>query len=189
MPTKFPVARSSELLNPSLDGSLDAQRIISLVPVRPHELIGDIGAGPGALAIPFAKYTFDGKVFAIDVQKGMLELVGKRASELNLGNIELVVSTESKIPLEDGVLDGEILACVLNEATRPKSLLKESLRLLRKGGWAAVIEWHKRETEHGPPLKSRLSPEEIVEIAAGLGLRKESLRSVQDDRYLLLLRK
>jgi len=189
MPRKFPIKKALELIDPSRNDALDPQSIIALVPVRPYEIIADIGAGPGALTIPFAKYVFDGKVIAVDVQQGMLDITNQRANSVRLGNLELILSKESKIPLDDEVVDGVILACVLNEATRPKSLLKESLRILRKGGWAAVIEWQKRETEDGPVLRQRISSDEISSMAKLLGARQESLRSVRSNRYLSLIRK
>ena len=49
----------------------------------------------------------------------------------------------------DDILDGLVLSDTLNEATRAKSLLKESARLLKKSGWLAVVEWLPGDQLHG----------------------------------------
>ena len=81
----------------------------------------------------------------------------------------------------------EILAGVLHETSRPKSLLKEVSRMLRPGGWAAVIEWQEGSGGGGPPATKRLSREKVATMAESEGLRRVSARNVDDHRYLLLL--
>jgi len=187
MPRKKAPARGKKRRSPAPAQSIDPQRLIALTPIRPHETIGDIGCGPGDLAIPLAKYVFDGKVYAVDVDAKALERTTERAREVRLGNVETVLSKRTKVPLDDESLDGMILAGVLHETSRPKSLLKEVSRILRPGGWAAVIEWQEGSGGGGPPAAKRLSREKVATMAESEGLRRVSARNVDDQRYLLLL--
>ena len=75
MVTKTTIQEAEKLLNPSLDEAVDPLQIIALIPIRPYEEIGDIGCGPGYLTLPLAKHAYDGKVYAIDSRKQMLEIV------------------------------------------------------------------------------------------------------------------
>lgn len=168
---------------------IDPQRVIALTPIRPHETLADIGCGAGDLAISLAKYVFDGKVYAVDIDAEALEQAAKRARETHLGNVDTVLSKPTKVPLDSESLDGVVLANVLHEAFRPKSLLKEVSRMLRPGGWAAVIEWAEDGGGDGPPAKKRLSREKTSAMAEDVGLRKLSLRNLDDHRYLLVLHK
>lgn len=169
--------------------SIDPQRLIALTPIRPHETLADIGCGVGDLAIALAKFVFDGKVYAVDIDAEALEQAAERAREVRLGNVHTVLSKPTKVPLDSESLDGVVLASVLHEASRPKSLLKEVSRMLRPGGWAAVIEWAEEGDGDGPPANKRLSREKASAMAEDAGLRRLSLRNVDDHRYLLVLHK
>ncbi len=191
MVTKTTIQEAERLLNPSLDEAIDPLQIIALIPIRPYEEIGDIGCGPGYLTLPLAKHAYDGKVYAIDSRKQMLNIVRERVDSARLGNVDFVQSKRIKVPLDGAALDGSVLSDVLTAAPRPRSLLKEAHRLLRRGGWLAIIDWTNSATtdveESG--RGKRLSPARVTEMAAELGFAKVTLRLVGGQRYLLLLRK
>ena len=191
MVAKTTIEEAEKLLNPSLDEAVDPLQIIALTPIRPYEEIGDIGCGPGYLTLPLAKHAYDGKVYAIDSRKQMLEIVRGRVDSARLGNVEFIQSKRIKVPLDDEVLDGSVLSDVLTPAPRPKSLLKEAHRLLRRGGWLAIIDWTDSAGTDGPDDggKKSLSPARVTEMAAELGFARVTLRLVGGQRYLLLLRK
>ena len=191
MVTKTTIQEAEKLLNPSLDEAVDPLQIIALIPIRPYEEIGDIGCGPGYLTLPLARHAYDGKVYAIDSRKQMLEIVGGRVDSARLGNVDLIQSKRIKVPLKSDALDGSVLCDVLTAAPRPKSVLKEAHRLLRPGGWLAVIDWTNSamtDAEESGGGK-RLSPARVTEMAADLGFARVTLRLVGGQRYLLLLRK
>ncbi len=191
MVTKTTIQEAEKLLNPSLDEAVDPLQIIALIPIRPYEEIGDIRCGPGYLTLPLAKHAYDGKVYAIDSRKQMLGIVRERVDSARLGNVELVSSKRIKVPLDDDALDGSVVCDVLTAAPRPKSLLKEAHRLLRAGGWLAIIDWTSSTATDGAGIgkSKRLSPARITELAAELGFARVTLRLVGGQRYLLLLRK
>ena len=189
MPKKSAPSPAKKPSGASSGQSIDPQRLIALIPIRPHETLADIGCGAGDLAIPLAKYVFDGKVYAVDTDPEALKQTTERALEIRLGNVHTVLSKPTKVPLDSESLDGIVLANVLHEASRPGSLLKEVARMLRPGGWAAVIEWAEEGDGDGPPAKQRLSREKALDMAADVGLRRLALRNVDDHRYLLVLHK
>jgi len=168
---------------------IDPSRLISLLPIMSHHWVADIGCGPGYFSIPFAKYLFDGKLFALDVQKEMLDATQKALKAARLTNTELILSKETKIPIEDEVLDGAITSFVLQEASRPSVLLKEAKRCLKKSGWLIILEWHKREMDEGPPLSQRISEDELRKMTDKLGFRFRALRNLNSSQYMMLVRK
>jgi ubiquinone/menaquinone biosynthesis C-methylase UbiE len=193
MPTKTSVDRVEALLHPALEETFDPQSMIALVPIHSDQKVADIGSGPGRLTIPIAKYLYMGTCYAVDVQEEMLKHVREQAEKARLGNIETVVSKENHIPLDDEFLDGVVFADVLNEASRPKTLIKEGARLLKKYGWMAIIEWPptegKGKPEIGPAASKRLVQEEMRETTEALGLRTLTSRQLNHHRYILVARK
>jgi ubiquinone/menaquinone biosynthesis C-methylase UbiE len=185
------IEEAGKLLNPPLDEAIDPLQIIALTPIRPYEEIGDIGCGPGYLTLPLAKHAYDGKVYAIDPRKEMLDIVRQRVDSARLGNVDFVLSKRIKVPLNDDVLDGTVVSDVVTAARRPRSLLKEVHRLLREGGWLAIIDWIKSNTSDGAENDEdrRLPAERVADMASELGFTRVTLRLVGGQRYLLLLRK
>jgi len=187
--TKFDPKNMDTLLSAERRSRLDAQRVISALPIMAHHRVADIGCGPGYFTIPLAKYLFDGKAYALDIRTEMLDATRQSLEAVHLTNVDLMQSKEKQLPLEDASLDGALLSFVLQEANDPGALLKETLRCLRKSGWLAILEWHKRETDGGPPLEQRIDEEEMGALTAKVGFRMAAWRTLNDSQYMVLLRK
>ncbi len=184
---KFPPSRAEELLQSSRLETLDPQIVMTLLPLRVYQSIVDIGCGPGYFTIPLAKYAFDGKIHAVDVQQEMLDLLGERTEKARLSNVKLLRSTDSKIPLDDASVDGALIVNTLHEANNPKNILSEARRILRKGGWATVVDWRKEEMEAGPPIEERVGRDDVVAVAEEAGLRLISVYDLNAWEYIVSL--
>ncbi|MBI4298255.1 MAG: class I SAM-dependent methyltransferase [Chloroflexi bacterium] len=189
MARKFNPEDKNLLLETSRQELIDPQRILSFLPLRTYQIVGDIGCGPGYFTIPLAKYLFDGKVWAVDVQQEMLDALQERLKQVHLTNVEPLLSSDAKLPFDKDSLDGALLAFVLHETKNKKGFLAQVKESLKKGGWAAILEWYKKETEYGPPLEARIEEEEAQELVAKAGFRFTSLRDLNGKHYMLLLRK
>ena len=191
MPAKNSVAKIEALLHPSIEETYDPQSMIALVPIHNNQTVADIGSGPGWLSIPLAKYLYAGTCYAIDINKEMLDHVKAQGELAKLGNIETLVSKENDIPLDDASLDGVVLSNVLNEAKRPKGLIKESVRLVKKSGWISIVEWLpiQAKAEVGPAASKRLIQQELREAVEALGFTTLTSRQLTPHRYIIVARK
>lgn len=81
-----------------------------------------------------------------------------------------VLSSESRVPLPDGIAGAVLLSNVLHESDDIRGILAEGRRILAAGGRLAVLEWRKERTEKGPPVEERLPPDQVVETANSVGL-------------------
>jgi ubiquinone/menaquinone biosynthesis C-methylase UbiE len=193
MPTKTSADKIQALLHPTLEEKYDPQAMIALVPIHNEQKVGDIGSGPGWLSIPLAKYVYAGTCYAIDVQEDMLKHVKIQGEAAKLGNIETVLSKENKIPLDDESLDGVALSNVLNEASKPKTLIKEAARLIKKSGWIAIVEWlpvkDKGKAKVGPAASKRLVQQDLREAVEELGFTTLTSRQLTPHRYIIVARK
>jgi ubiquinone/menaquinone biosynthesis C-methylase UbiE len=165
--------------------------MIALVPIHNDQKVADIGSGPGWLSIPLAKYVYAGTCYAIDVQEEMLKHVKEQGEAAKLGNIETLVSKENSIPLDDESLDGVALSDVLHEASKPKTLIKEAARLLKKSGWISIVEWLPVEgkAKVGPAASKRVVQQEMREAVEALGFTTLTSRQLTPHRYIIVARK
>ena len=74
--------------------------------------------------------------------------------------------------MEAESLDGALVALALSTIRTSKpAMMKRVGKALKRGGWAAVIEWTKADGDEGPALDKRLSESDIVDVGTQAGLR------------------
>lgn len=168
---------------------LDAQWVLRHLPIMPYHDVADIGAGDGHLTIPIAKYSYDGKIIAMEPDKVKIASLRDAIKGARLSNVVARNITAGKrLPPKKESVDGVVLSRVLHHVNDPGHLLREAKRILREGGWVAVIELHKRADVEGHPLEERLAEEDAKLMLDEEGFR---LRSRYDlgRYYMFVLRK
>ena len=177
------------LLSPEREKEVDPFVITTFMPIEPYDNVADIGCGPGYFSIPLAKHLVYGKLYAMDVSDEMLDVTRRRAAQARLGNVEVMKWGVAESPLPEGSLDGAFLAFVVHQNEDRAGFLTAVRALLRTRGWCAVLEWHRVETEHGPPPERRIPLEELRPMAQAAGLRFLSSRELNPHQYMALFRK
>ena len=94
------VGGASWLERPEREAEEHPQEAVQLLKITPGATIADIGAGSGYYTALLARETGPtGKVYATDLQPGMLKLLGQRLEAEGLKNVQLVPGTESETKL------------------------------------------------------------------------------------------
>src|SRR5690349_21489591 len=87
-----PKQYANTLDNPDRVAGLHVDQVVAALALKPGMKIADLGSGSGVFTIPFAKAVGpSGKVYAIDVDKGLLAIIGDKAKAANVTNIQTVV--------------------------------------------------------------------------------------------------
>ncbi len=131
----------------------DPNAIIKQLELHEDFHVADFGSGAGAYSIPLAKELPQGKVFAIDVQKDMVDRLQNEAHAQNLHNIHVVwgdVDEERGSRLRDESVDLVVVANVLFQAEKKKTLLEEALRILKPDGRILILDWSESFGNIGP---------------------------------------
>ena len=178
-----------ELLRPQRQEELDPFVVMTFMPIEPYDQVADIGCGPGYFAVPMAKHLVYGKLYGLDISEEMLDALRARVAEANLGNVEIMKCGPADFPIAKGSLDGVFLSLVTHYNEDPVDFLKAVSELLRPRGWCTVLEFYRKETEHGPPLYKKIEPAELREMAGQAGLQFRSLRDLGGEQYMAVFRK
>jgi len=100
----------------------------------------DYGCGNGYFSIPLSKMVGDsGKVFAVDIQKEMLDKLSAKILALNISNITAIHSGNDKLKLPV-LADFAIAVYVVHEIPDQKKFFMDVLDLLKPNGKLLVIE-------------------------------------------------
>ncbi len=157
----------------SVGGSfLNPERIVASFGLQPGDHVADFGAGHGYFTIPMARAVGgDGKVFALDIQKSVLEVVRAAAAREHLFNIETRwadLDEPGGSRLREQFIDFVLIASILFQAEAKHELFQEANRIICEGGRLAVVEWTP-ESPMGPPHHIRVTKETAEDLAKGAG--------------------
>lgn len=107
--------------------------------------VADIGAGSGFYTIEVAKKVgAGGRVFAVDVQKDILDRIKNNAATIGLHNIEVIWANAEKIggtKLREACADRVIVSNVLFQIEKPDDFALELRRILKPQGKLLLIDW------------------------------------------------
>ncbi|MCD6462048.1 MAG: methyltransferase domain-containing protein [Thermoplasmata archaeon] len=197
-PHRFPMEKAAYLISGERRKKTDPEKFLDALEgcVGPlsGKKVADIGCGPGFFTIPLARRVGSGgKVWAVDVEKGVLDMLLEHIPPGMEDRIETVHSAVDRIPLPDGVTDGVLLINIFHEI-RGTATLDEVDRILSPGGFMVVRDWDMVETPHGPPLSERVPPDRVGEILEELsrgrgGYEKTAVLPDKRDHYTLVFRK
>lgn len=124
--------------------------VIADLSLKPGMIVADIGAGSGFFSRPLAKAVSPGgKVYAVDIQQGLLDYINKRDSEENIGNIQTVLGEfdDPKLPARN--VDLAFINDVLHHIEHRAVYLKALGTYIKPTGRIAIIEMNKDDPNTG----------------------------------------
>lgn len=115
--------------------------LMDMLDLAPDAEIADIGAGSGYFTFLLAKKVPDGKVYAVDIQQGMLDIVEKKVGARKVANVETVLGEVADTKLAAASLDAALLVDSYHEFSHPREMLASLFRALRPGGRLFLVEY------------------------------------------------
>lgn len=166
---------------------LPAGDVLDLAGLKPGMKVADIGAGTGYFALPAAaRVSATGRVFAIDMQPEMLELLAAKLHGTTLP-IDTMVGTADRTGLADASVDMVLLANVWHEVDDRGAASREARRVLRDGGKLVIVDWSGDATPPpGPPLEHRIGADRVKSELSETGWNVGSLERVGQFHYLIV---
>jgi len=173
----------------SLFKSIDPLRLMAQLPIQSHHNFADFQCADGHFTIPIAKHLFSGTVYASDPLAKNLKDMKERAIRSRLSNLVIQTEKQQTKNIPKGTLDGILLPFLLHSSTNRKELLTKSFKLIKKGSWVGILEWFDKKTADGPPVSNRIGVAEVVKLGEEVGFRFPLKRILDDQHYVVILRK
>jgi SAM-dependent methyltransferase len=115
---------------------------LRLLKIAKGSAVGDVGAGSGYMSLRLARIVgAEGKVYAVDVQAGMLQLLQQNAARARLTNVVPVLGTIDDPKLPAAALDLIIMVDVYHEFSEPQKMLQRMREALKPGGRLVLFEY------------------------------------------------
>lgn len=164
----------------SIGGSslIDANYIMEKAQLGDKMKIADLGCGAsGHFVFAASKYVgMKGIVYAVDILKTVLATIDKRARIENYPNVKTIWSDLEifgATKIESGSLDIALLINTLYQSHKRAEIIREGVRMLKKGGKLIVAEWNMMAAPLGPPATEKVKKDLLETAAKKLGLNLE----------------
>lgn len=172
----------------------DIAAILSKMNITERQRVAELGCGNfGFFVFPLARLVGrQGKVYAVDILKDTLEEIKSRTIKENLPQVETIWSNLEifkATKIETSSLDSALVVNVLHQASKKGEMLRESIRLLKRGGKLLIIEWKNSDIPFGPAPEQRINPETLKSSVLKLGLSINEEFSAGPYHYGLILSK
>lgn len=182
-----PKAYIGALEDPKRDAYQKPHEVLTVLNLKPGEVIADIGAGSGYFTFRLAHHLGDkGKVYAVDVSPDMILHINRRIRELKVTNVVSILADQDDPLLPEQSLNRFFICDVWHHVDNQTKYLSLMKRMLKPGGEVVMIDFHKKETPSGPPLKMRIAREDLLKQMESNGFRLAKEHTFLPYQYFLV---
>jgi ubiquinone/menaquinone biosynthesis C-methylase UbiE len=163
------------------------EKVVDYLAIKNGDIVADIGAGSGYFTVLFSKRVGDsGKIFAVDIEKGMIEYLEKRAKREGFNNIDFILAKPDDPLLEKSSVDLIFICDTYHHIEKRDNYLKNLRGVLKKDGRLVIVDFHAVDTPVGPPLKMRMPKEKTLKEILSAGFKLEAEYFFLPYQYFLI---
>ena len=176
------------------DGRDEEQRpeeILRTMGLQDGDVVADIGCGTGYFSRRMARAVAPrGRVYAVDIQPEMLELLRKRVEDEGLTNVVPLHGENDDPKLPPGSIDWILLVDVYHELQQPKAMLAKMRGALRPDGKIALVEYRLEGPSALHILEDhRMSPKQVLSEWQPAGYSLVGLHEFLPTQHLFIFEK
>jgi arsenite methyltransferase len=151
------------------------QRVIAALNIRPGDRVADLGSGGGYFTFRLAEAVGPtGRVYAVDIDRDMVDLIAKRVKQETPSNIEPILAKPDDPLLPKTAVDLIFTANTYHHIDKRIAYFANLRKYLRPGGRVAIIDFDRRSWLVG--LFRHYTPREFIKPEmeqAGYSLQQE----------------
>ncbi len=129
-----------------------------------------------------------GKVLAVDIDASAIDKLKEKMAENGLNNVTAVVGTAEETIFCEKCADIVFYSIVLHDFQNPELVILNAKKMLSSSGKLIDLDWKKKQTLNGPPVRIRFSERQAQDIIEAAGFRVESMKDIGKDHYVITAR-
>ena len=183
----FPPEKLTELEGPDRESWQRPDQIMDALGIGEGSAVADIGAGGGWFTIRLSRRVGpNGRVYAEDIQRPMIDAIARRASREPYLNVQTILGTAVDSGLPPASIDAVLIVDAYHEFEAPKALLANAAKALKATGVIGIVDFKKDGGGPGPEMDERVDPERVIADAKAAGLELRKHENFLRYQYLLI---
>ena len=175
------------LENPQRLAGLKIDDVVSRLGLKPGSSVADIGSGSGAfIGALTAAVSPGGSVYAVDIDQGLLDHIARRAADLKLSNVHVVLGkfTDPALPVRN--VDVALIYDVLHHIEARAEYLKNLAGYIGPGGRIAVVDFVPGRGGHAKQPEQQITKEQTAAWMAAAGFKPVEEFNLFDDKWFVV---
>ncbi|MEY4940874.1 MAG: hypothetical protein RIQ93_2609 [Verrucomicrobiota bacterium] len=165
---------------------LKVDEAVRALALKPGSVVADIGAGSGVFTLPLAAaVSAKGKVYAVDIEQGLVDHIAAKAKEQKATNVRPVLGkfTDPNLPARD--VDVAFIYDVLHHIENRAEYLKNLAPYLKKSGRIAVIDFYPELGPHKNEKALQITKDETKGWMAAAGFKPVAEHRLYEDKWYI----
>ena len=177
------------LERPERENEEAPSKALDALDLKPGMVVADIGAGSGYYASRLARRVGPtGRVYATDIQPGMIELLDRRIASEGLSNITTVLAGMEDPRLPPAAIDLAIMVDVYHELQQPQLFLQRLKGVFKPGGRLVLLEFRKEDPTVPILEVHKMSVAEVKQEMEAEGFVIDKVIDVLPWQHIIVLR-
>ena len=160
--------------------------LIKNLGLEKHHNAADIGAGTGFFSFPMSEMVTEGKVFAVDIQNEMLDIVRKRMKTRGTTNVVPTLGTIQDTKLPAGEVDLVLMVDAYHEFSHPREMMLSIVKGLRKGGRVVLIEYREEDPKVMIKPRHKMSQVQAKKEMKAVGLEWQETKDFLPKQHFMV---
>jgi len=170
---------------------IDSYQAVEKIGLQPGERVADLGSGTGYFTFSSAFFVGGtGAVFAVDVQKNMLEEVRRQSKKRYVPSVHVLhgdIETKGGTRLSDSSMDAVIVANTLFQVGDRAGVAREGARISKPFARLLFIDWSGSHAGIGPRSDYVIDPSHVEDIFALVGFEVQYKPKIGNFHYGLVM--
>ncbi len=164
-------------------------KVVAEMKLKPTDVVADVGAGTGYFSFRISRVVTQGKVYAVDIQPEMLNVIEQRKQKLKAENVVGVRSTEKEVKLPDNSVDVVLMVDVYHEFEFPYEMMQSIKRALKPGGRIVQIEYRGEDPDVQIKRTHKMTVAQARKEMEFVGLAWKETKSFLPQQHFLVFEK
>ena len=164
-------------------------KALDALDLKPGMVVADIGAGSGYYTSRMARRVGPaGRVYATDIQQGMIDLLDRRIRSEGLANVTTVLGGMDDPKLPPRAIDLAIMVDVYHELQQPQVFLQRLKESFKPGGRLVLLEFRKEDPKVPILEVHKMSVAEVKQEMEAEGFVLDRVIDVLPWQHIIVLR-
>ena len=118
--------------------------VIAEMHLKPDTVVADIGAGSGYFTFRIAPQIQQGKIYAVEIGKDMLDFLNTKKAEMGATNVVVHEGLPSDTQLPGNTIDIAFMVDAYHEFSHPREMMESIVQALKPGGRVVFVEYREK---------------------------------------------
>ena len=183
------VGREQWLDRPERETEELPNRVVRALELESDAVVADIGAGTGYFTFRILPHVPEGRVFAVDIEKEMLEMIRKRAFRRGASNVIPVLGTVMDPNLPADSIDVALIVFTYTQFSHPREMMVNIRDALKPGGRVILVEYRGEDPTIPVSQVYKITDQQAREEMAAAGLSWRETRDILPQHHFMVFEK